>query len=231
MSQIHRFGDITGGGAYLLHARLMWPCTFVFGRYRCGLPVALTAGDYLYVGSALARCGCSTLARRLLRHATRTGGRPPHALRSRLLAELQSALGSPGLRPPPTKTLRWHIDYLLDGEGVELAAVYLLGDGAGVERAIAAHLAADLRVWAPAPGLGAGDDWGGTHLLGVQGDAAWWQGLLAWLEELHGAAASYPARLVVHSTVGGSSSSSASGAGGSSRPSACTADSRPIDCA
>jgi Uri superfamily endonuclease len=226
MSQLHFFGDITGGGTYLLHARLARRWTFVFGRYRRGIPVSLAAGDYLYVGSALARRGSSTLARRLLRHATRTGGRPPHALRSHLLAELQAA-GSPGLQPPQIKTLRWHIDYLLDVEVVSLAAIYVLGDGAAVERTIAAHLVADPQVWAPAPGLGAGDDWGGTHLLGVQGDAVWWQELSAWLE----GPVFYSARSVVHSIVGSASSSPPSGAGGSNPPRACTADSRPIDCA
>lgn len=170
------FGDVRCGGTYLLRLFVTTPGEIACGGYCRGRPQRFPSGNYLYVGSALGQRGSTTLARRLLRHATRTGGRPPHALAPALAAALRAA-GVANAALPAVKTLRWHIDYLLDAATVNLEAVYVLGDGLALERELAACLALDPQVWVPAPGLGAGDDPGSTHLLGVDGDEAWWQKL------------------------------------------------------
>ena len=169
------------GGVYVLHVRLAAPRAVVFGRFRGSQPIALPAGDYFYVGSAL-----GGLAPRLLRHATRSAVRSPalqrglgqkeerakaldyepgtpHTIRDELAARLAD-VGLPA-RPPAAKRLRWHIDYLLDEPDVALAGVWVWRTAAPLERALANWLANQPGVAPLAAGLGAGDDPGGTHLL------------------------------------------------------------------
>ncbi len=67
----------TPGGVYLLRIQLIEPLSVVFGRFRKGVVIPLSAGEYLYVGSALGGLG-----RRLLRHATRSDG-SAHPVRQR----------------------------------------------------------------------------------------------------------------------------------------------------
>ena len=171
------------GGVYVLHVRLAAPRAVVFGRFRGSQPIALPAGDYFYVGSAL-----GGLAPRLLRHATRSAVRSPalqrglgqkeerakaldyepgHTIRDELAARLADV----GLaaRPPAAKRLRWHIDYLLDEPDATLAGVWAWRTAAPLERALAAWLAAQPGVTPLAVGLGASDDRGRTHLLRLAG--------------------------------------------------------------
>ena len=177
-------GEATcSGGVYVLHVRVAAPLSVVFGRFRGGQPVAVPAGDYLYVGSAL-----GGLAGRLLRHATRSAVRSralqcdlgpeedraealdyepkaPHAIRDELAARLAAA----GLaaRPPAVKRLHWHIDYLLDEPDAALAGVWAWRTAAPLESALAAWLLTLPGVIPLAPSLGASDDRGRTHLLRV----------------------------------------------------------------
>ena len=173
-------GDATcSGGVYVLWLRVAAPLTVVFGRYRGGQPVAVPAGDYLYVGSAL-----GGLAPRLLRHAMRSSVcspalqrglgqredraealdyKPSHAIRDKLAAQL-AAVGLPA-RLPVAKRLRWHIDYLLDEPGAELAGVWAWRTAEPLESALAGWLAAQPGVVPLAAGLGASDDRGRSHIL------------------------------------------------------------------
>ena len=170
------------GGVYILYVRVAAPLSVVFGRFHGSQAVAVPAGDYLYVGSAL-----SGLAGRLLRHATRSSVRssalqrglereeerakaldyepdaPPHAIRDELAAQLAAA----GLaaRMPTTKRLHWHIDYLLDELDAELVGVWAWRTAAPLEGVLADWLAAQPGVVPLAVGLGASDDRGRTHLL------------------------------------------------------------------
>lgn len=179
-------GDATCfGGVYVLWLHVAAPLAVVFGRYRGGQAVAVPAGDYFYVGSAL-----SGLAGRLLRHATRSSVRspalqrdfgreeerakaldyepkaPPHAIRDELAAHLAET-GLPA-RPPAAKRLHWHIDYLLDEMDVELAGVWGWRTAEPLERALATWLTAQPGVVPLAAGLGASDDRGRTHLLRIR---------------------------------------------------------------
>jgi Uri superfamily endonuclease len=177
-------GDATVyGGVYVLWIHMAAPRTVTFGRFQGGRPIAVPAGDYLYLGSALGR-----LAARLLRHATRASVRSPalqrapgwgeerakaldyepgHTIRDELAARLAAA----GLaaRLPVAKRLHWHIDYLLDEPDATLAGVWAWRTAAPLERALAGWLAGQPGVAPLAVGLGASDDRGRTHLLRLAG--------------------------------------------------------------
>lgn len=178
------------GGVYLLHMTVAHPLCLPIGRFADGHPVIFSAGDYLYVGSALAARGAASLAGRLLRHAVRSGGQPPHALRPPMI----DAFGKAGLQKPsgraaprPTslqKRLFWHVDYLLDQASVNLAHVFVLRTQAPLERRLAQLLLEDPHTFLPAPGLGATDDPGASHLFGVVADAGWWATLAERLRRL-----------------------------------------------
>ena len=158
-------GDTScSGGVYVLWLRVAAPLAVAFGRFRGGRPIAVPAGDCLYVGSAL-----NGLGARLLRHATRRGDRPPQAIRDPLAGQLAAA----GLstRPPAAKRLHWHVDYLLDEMAVELTGVWAWRTAAPLEGALAAWLAAQPGIAPLAAGLGASDDPGRTHLLQVAQDS------------------------------------------------------------
>jgi Uri superfamily endonuclease len=93
---------------------------------------------------------------------------------------LQEALAAAGGDCPPaprTKKLHWHIDYLLDHETAEIAEVVIVVADGRVEPAMYRLLAAEEATTALAPGLGAGDSPGETHLLRVDAPAAWWSDL------------------------------------------------------
>jgi Uri superfamily endonuclease len=182
MQPIIFLGKPAASGLYILRIRVEVPLAVAFGRFRQGMVVTLSAGDYLYVGSAL---GASALPHRLLRHATRSGEYPPHHLRADLFEALQRARLLPrDARPPCRKRLRWHVDYLLDELAVHLIGVMLLPATAYRESALAREFVADPVIVAPAPGLGASDDPGATHLLHVTLNreaalTAWWGRLAA----------------------------------------------------
>jgi Uri superfamily endonuclease len=160
-------GDAVPGGAYVLRLRVSSSIPVMFGRFKHGQPVMIAAGDWVYVGSAMGQRGAGTLARRLVRHATRTGDNPPHALRPALIA----AFGDDRLMPRQ-KTLRWHIDYLLECLEVDLTHVIAVHSVTRLESTLAA-LAAE-RGQVVEPGLGASDAPGQTHLLSLpDGDSSW----------------------------------------------------------
>lgn len=181
MNEIFFIGEPRASGAYILRIRVDRPLALRFGRFRQGEPIALQAGEYVYVGSAMGSQGSTTLARRVLRHATRSGERPPHAVR----LHWQRTLVEAGLLPPNAlpspKRLRWHIDYLLDEPLVELSGALLLGAAVSLESALARLVNAEPEAFIPAVGLGASDAPGATHFFGIDGDARtaddWWADL------------------------------------------------------
>jgi Uri superfamily endonuclease len=167
--------DQAESGAYVLRMGVAAPLSLSFGRFEGGRLIAVPAGEALYVGSAMGKRGSSTLARRLLRHATRTGSQPPHALRNELLARLQDAnMRGTQLSPPVTKTSRWHIDYLLDQPAVELTQILAIRSIERLETPIAQRLIADPHTAIIVPGLGASDAPGATHLLHLHAAPNWW---------------------------------------------------------
>lgn len=169
MGQITLRGDERQTGAYVLWMPVNEALKLSFGRFRGGFPVTVAAGWYAYVGSAMGRSGATALAGRLLRHATRSARKPPHAIREAMAAAFGAAgLGGLPARPPTIKRLHWHIDYLLDETTVELAGVTVVRTGARVESELARRLADLPGVGPLLPGLGAADAPGETHLLRVE---------------------------------------------------------------
>ncbi len=170
------WGNQAQGGTYLLRLVTAESLAVQFGRFQNGRSLPVAPGDYLYVGSALAASGSTSLARRLLRHASRTDPAAPHALRANMLQIFpQIGLGPTPLRPPAGKKLRWHVDYLLEQTAVSLESVYFIRQTAvGLETAVAHFLLTLPQVAPLAVGLGSSDDPGGTHLLRVVADRAWW---------------------------------------------------------
>ena len=165
MNHITFWGNGSQTGAYVLWLRAREDMRIAFGRFQGGRAIAVPVGRYAYVGSAMGR-GASALAGRLLRHATRTGDKPPHPIRKTMeVAFAAEGLGSPLIRPLAQKRLRWHIDYLLDEMKVAIEAVWVVRVAARVESELARGLAAAPGVVPLAPGLGASDAPGATHLL------------------------------------------------------------------
>jgi Uri superfamily endonuclease len=173
-------GDSSHTGAYILWLEARADLALSFGRFRGGRVIAAPAGQYAYAGSAMGR-GATSLAGRLLRHATRHGDRPSHAIREELVARLAEA----GLRPagdslPAAKRLRWHIDYLLDEIAVEIVGVTAIRTDARLESDLARRLAGQPGAVPLVAGLGASDVRGETHLLRLtvreyEGEMAQWE--------------------------------------------------------
>lgn len=162
-------------GTYILRIRLAQSLSLAFGRFRDGRQLSLPAGSYLYVGSAMGRKGATTLARRLVRHASRSGRRPPHTIRAQMLATFPTlGLGSGDLRPRGPKSLFWHVDYLLDPASVTLTHVLALRSPRRLEESLATLIATRPYTSLPFPGLGASDTRSTTHLFSVEPAPGWW---------------------------------------------------------
>lgn len=162
-------------GAYLLRLLVERDLALRFGRFAGGRPLPVPAGVYVYVGSAMGRQGASSLAHRLLRHATRSTG-APQPVRAEMAAGFRDVgLGPADLRPPRRKTLFWHVDYLLEETAVALTHVLVWRSGRRLEDAIARLLLADEETAVLWPGLGASDARGQTHLLRAPQSLTWWR--------------------------------------------------------
>lgn len=158
-------GDGGRSGVYLLAIRVCRPLRLAFGRYQGGRLIDVPAGLYLYVGSARGRTGASALGGRILRHATRSAGQPPHLIRNDLATRMVESGLVEKLQMPVAKRLRWHIDYLLDDPAADLAGVFMLCTPADLESALVARLATRPDIVPLGKGLGASDKPGQTHLL------------------------------------------------------------------
>ncbi|MCP4419399.1 MAG: DUF123 domain-containing protein, partial [Chloroflexi bacterium] len=119
--------------------------------------------------------GSASLARRLLRHASRSESHSAHPIRAALLSQFAALnLGPSSLQPPAAKKLHWHIDFLLDEAAVDLTAVYLIRSATPLEKPLARWLAQHPTTHPLAAGLGGTDDPGGTHLLRVTAVSNFW---------------------------------------------------------
>ena len=172
-------GDASQAGTYILRIRLKEITTLRFGRFKKGKLISLPVGDYIYVGSALSEKGPTSLARRLIRHATRSGNKPPHGIREKMIHQFaECGLGSGNLLPRQGKTLHWNVDFLLDLQSAELINIFAIRSSERLENRIAKWLEHDPRTEIIEPGLGANDAPGATHLLHVQADETWWASLI-----------------------------------------------------
>ena len=181
---IHIIGADSQAGTYILRIRLKKNTTLQFGRFKKGKLIALPAGDYTYVGSALSEKGATSLARRLVRHATRSGDKPPHTILEKMIHRFaECGLGSGNLLPRQGKTLHWNVDFLLDLQAAEIVNIFAIRSAERLENRIAKWLEGDPRTNIIEPGLGANDVPGNTHLLRVREDSTWWASLTDNIQE------------------------------------------------
>ena len=80
--------------------------------------------------------------------------------------------------------MHWHIDFLLQLQSAEIVSVIVLRSPERLENSIAKQVAQDAQTQIIEKGLGANDTPGGTHLLRVNADCAWWASLATQLEQL-----------------------------------------------
>ncbi len=172
-------GDHTQSGSYILRLNISERLQISFGRFKKGKVIQVPAGECIYIGSALGRKGGTSLGRRLVRHATRTGRQRPHPIRADLINYFQTiGLGQGDLLPKGEKKLFWNIDHLLDQPGVTLTHVILIRSPLRLEPQLGQRLEQDPCTHILEKGLGANDVPGNTHLLQVKADEAWWLSLL-----------------------------------------------------
>ena len=178
-------GEESQGGTYVLRIGVREDLAMPFGRFRQGKVIDVPVGDCLYIGSALAEKGGVALARRLVRHASRTGDRAPHAMRALLMSRFADAgLGDGDLRPRNGKNLHWNVDHLLDRPEAEITRVYAVRSQARLERTIGEMLLADPHTHVLEKGLGANDLSGNTNILRVTAEETWWDDLGRRLRDL-----------------------------------------------
>ncbi len=167
---IRCFGNNSRQGTYALFVTLSEAQDIAFGRFLEGAKLPLQPGVYLYIGSALGnRPASAPLARRLVRHTTRSAGKPAHLIRERMVgAFLENGLASPDFSPPAGKKLHWHVDYLLDSRYAEITTVMAIRSGKRLESSLSDLAASFEETFPVAPGLGASDTKNGTHLFGIR---------------------------------------------------------------
>ena len=176
---IHIIGDDSQAGTYILRVRLKEDTTLQFGRFKKGKQLSLPAGDYTYVGSALSEQGATSLAWRLIRHATRSGDKPPHAIREEMINRfIGCSLGPQELLPKNGKKLFWNIDFLLDLQSAEIVNIVAIRFPKRLEWTIAELLERDTDTQVIEKGLGSNDVPRNTHLLRVNADETWWTSLV-----------------------------------------------------
>lgn len=177
-------GTETQAGTYVLRIRLKEDKTLRFGGFKKGKLISLPKGDYTYIGSALSEKGSTSLARRLVRHATRCGDKPPHRIRTEMIGKFsECGLGPPNPTPINGKTLYWNIDHMLDLMSVEVLNVLIIRSSVRLENAIASFLENSAGTRIIEKSLGANDAPRYTHILYVKHYDAWWVTITKNIEE------------------------------------------------
>lgn len=184
---ITALGEPDPRGSYILHIAVAVDLVVVFGRFRKGKPIHVPSGEYVYVGSALGSQGSTSLPRRLIRHATRSNGQPPHQIREPLMQHLVRRQILPrNPIPQRGKKLYWNVDYLLDASDVSVSGIIMICSQLCLEGKLARWLTESPVTSILEKGLGANDDPGATHLLRVDAPPEWWSELTGHLANLTG---------------------------------------------
>lgn len=175
ISKIYILGDESQAGTYVLKIRLYKNTNLKFGGFKKGKLISLLEGHYTYVGSALSEKGSTSLARRLVRHATRTSPKPHHKIRDDMLLHFQvCGLGPPDPLPKNGKKLYWNIDYLLDLEVAEIINVIAIRSTQRLESTIGKYLENRKDTQIIEKGLGANDSPNNTYILRMNTDDVKW---------------------------------------------------------
>ena len=172
-------GNDSQSGTYVLRILLRKNTKLKFGGFKKGKLISLPAGHYTYIGSALSEKGSTSLARRLVRHATRTSFKPHHKIRDEMLTKFQaSGLGPPNPLPRNDKKLFWNIDYLLDLEIAEIINVIAIRSSQKLESKVGKYLENRKETQILEKGLGANDSPNNTYILHAEIDDIWWVSLV-----------------------------------------------------
>ncbi len=184
--QIHCFGQSSRQGTYALFIHLATELNLVFGKFHRRRTIRLNPAMYLYIGSALGNNPRSMpLARRLVRHASRTGSKPPHKAREELIGYCrQHGLAEKTLEAPAEKKRHWHIDYLLDSLHAEIDGITIIRFPSRLETALSDIALASKETFIIAPGLGAQDTGDTTHVYGIRNPDAFRPGFEADIEKV-----------------------------------------------
>lgn len=132
---------------------------FTVGRYNGGNAVKFEKGIYLYVGSAMG-IGATSLPNRLLRHAIKKNGEKHPVFEE--LVDFFRERGTP-YRKPLRKTLRWHIDYIL--EHMLLEMIFFDLSSKPKEKNWARKLASSPQIRTAFAKIGSSDDGGFPHFF------------------------------------------------------------------
>ena len=164
-SQFSIFGNKYTMGSYLLFIRISSSFQLAFGRFQKSRLFSIPDGDYLYIGSALGKTG-DPLARRLIRHASRSNGKPPHKIQSEIikLFSKNDAVKSCAFIASEKK-LHWHIDYFLEHSEAEITHVLIMRHPEKLEHHLSEFLASIRETSLVAPRLGAQDTRNSSHIL------------------------------------------------------------------
>ncbi len=154
-------------GTYLLFISLSKPVRLAFGSFMKGKKLPLPAGYYLYLGSALGKGDNSfPLARRLIRHTSRSGNEKPHAIGKALrIAMLKNRIADEHALNIKQKKLHWHIDYLLQCPESSIFHIVIIRKAEKLEPALSRYLETNPNTSVFAQRLGAQDTKNSTHLL------------------------------------------------------------------
>ena len=168
-SQFTVFGNKYRMGSYILFIRISSPFQLAFGKFQQSRLFTIPESDYLYIGSALGgnKSG-NPLARRLIRHASRSDGKAPHEIRAALINFFsKDDIALKNAIKPSTKKIHWHIDYLLDRPEAAISHIMMIRSPMKMERKLSELLESLHETSMLAPRLGAQDTPNSTHLLQI----------------------------------------------------------------
>ncbi|MHA2031359.1 MAG: DUF123 domain-containing protein [Candidatus Kariarchaeaceae archaeon] len=160
---IHCIGSDYPNGTYLLNIDLKKKVNIKFGRFRRGKPVQLISGNYVYIGSALAKRGATTLGNRLRRHTLRSDNLNPHKIQYSL-SDFFDNIGISYTKNPSPKNLFWNIDHLLNLPTAEITNIIFIRDPKSLENTWSKFLEDLPETNIFEKGLGANDSLGHTHV-------------------------------------------------------------------
>ena len=166
-SQFTIFGNKYTMGSYILFIRISSSFQLAFGRFQQSRIFSIPEGDFLYIGSALGRTG-NPLARRLIRHTSRSGGKNPHKIREAIVTLFSKDDASQKCSiKAAQKKLHWHIDYLLEHAEAEISHIVIIRNPERIEHNLSEFLASVQETTQLAPRLGAQDTRNSTHILSI----------------------------------------------------------------
>ena len=177
-------GQKSNGGTYILKIKLKENLSIPLGGFLGGKSILFPKGVYLYVGSALKQKGSSSLAFRLVRHASRAFT-SSHLIQPQLIDFFNTQqMSLTEIKAPIKKTLHWNIDYFLESQNTEITELIILRSTKPMESRWSKMLEQEKETEIIEKGLGANDSLGETHLLKLNSSVKWWKGLPSKLSQI-----------------------------------------------